>query len=777
MAKNTHKPEPSGGLSLGDVFYVLGKHKWKIILPSLLALAGAAAYYLKAPVLYESNSALLVRYVLNRNAIDNVDSTATPGATRGVDSIMISQIAILSSRDLARSVVDALKAPSNSAAADEVEGKALIEPDPKLLARIAPGAPPAGLEAAATNIIMGRLTATAGKGGNILNVSFKHQDPEVATRVLDLVVKQYLAKHLAIYRSKAAADEILLDVTRAEGTLRTSEGDLLKLRAEKEILTLEGAIANLNAEMGETRGQLSDAVTRLAEQQARVDALQGAGPGAKTATTETVDTTIALPEPGAAGPVAATPPAPAVPVRHPLVTDGTLTRYQAVVSRLGALRTNNIALLSKYTTGSDAVQFNEAQIGMLEREQASLEQRHPELMALVRGPGTAAGPVVDLMSERAALKASEVRALNLEIRLQSLIERRATLIKDAPTIAQAERNNAINEENFKYLMTSKKKADVDKKLSGDNIPNIDIIQAATPAVQDVKMRDQIALGIAGGGPAVSTGLVLLFGLLLSPTVKRPAEFEARFGAPVMMTIPWFRNTKRLNGSTVPKLKDGKADKPKSGAPTPWDGDHHIRPFCEVIRDRLGLYFDLNGLHHKPKMIAVTGASIGAGTSTLAGGLAAALSKTGDGKVLLVDMNLNQGAAHPFSDGQPATTLDVAVKSSRGFAATADNLYLAKAQPDSPGAVSLGLGRLSRLVPELMASDFDYVVFDMPPLSATSPTAALAGIMDQVLVVVEPEKSTRDHLRRTIRDLTDSRAKVSYVFNKARQHGPAALSGV
>ena len=196
-----------------------------------------------------------------------------------------------------------------------------------------------------------------------------------------------------------------------------------------------------------------------------------------------------------------------------------------------------------------------------------------------------------------------------------------------------------------------------------------------------------------------------------------------------------------------------------------------------MRDRLGLYFDLNGLHHKPKMIAVAGASAGCGASTLAGGLAAALSKTGDGKVLLVDMNLSQGAAHPFSDGHPATSLDVAVKSPRGLEATADNLYVAKAEADSPGGVSLGLGRLSRLVPELLASKFDYIVFDMPPLSSTSPTSALAGVMDHVMVVVEPEKSTHDHLRRSIRDLNDSRAKVSYVFNKARSHGPSALSGI
>jgi uncharacterized protein involved in exopolysaccharide biosynthesis/Mrp family chromosome partitioning ATPase len=786
MAKTTTKPEPSG-LSLGDVFYVLGKHKWKIIVPTLLALAAGAAYYFRAPVFhYESNAKLLVRYVLNRNAIDDADSTSTPGSTRGVDSVMNSQVAILTSRDLARTVVEALKGrKASSGSPQDEDGRALIEADPKFLARIAPGYSGIALETEATTVIMENLIAEAPRGGNILDLTFKHKDPEVATRVLDYVVKQYLAVHLAIYRSKAAAAEILVDVSRSEDLLRRTEGDLLSLRAEKEILTLEGAIASLNTEMSEARTQLSDAVTRLAEQRARVASFEGASPVASTPAPDKIDTQAALPEPGGAAPAVAPAsdnPASATPAtagltRNPLMLNGTVTKYAAILTRLDALRSSNVALLAKYTSGSEAVQLNESQIAAMEKEQQTLEQQHPELPSLIRGPAGAASPILDMMAERASLKAAEVRKDNLEASLEALKVRRAALIKDAPIIAQAERNQAINEENLKYLMTSKKKAEVDQKLSTDNIPNIDIIQAATPAKENEALRTQIALGIAGGGPALAMSLVLLFGLLLSPTVKRPAEFEARFGAPVMMSIPWFKEAQRLAGPEVPRLKDGKNGKDSGGPMTPWDADHSIRPYCEVMRDRLGLYFDLNGLHHKPKMIAVAGASAGCGASTLAGGLAAALSKTGDGKVLLVDMNLSQGAAHPFSDGHPATSLDVAVKSPRGLEATADNLYVAKAEADSPGGVSLGLGRLSRLVPELLASKFDYIVFDMPPLSATSPTSALAGVMDHVMVVVEPEKSTHDHLRRSIRDLNDSRAKVSYVFNKARPHGPAALSGI
>src|SRR5216110_1469971 len=80
--------------------------------------------------------------------------------------------------------------------------------------------------------------------------------------------------------------------------------------------------------------------------------------------------------------------------------------------------------------------------------------------------------------------------------------------------------------------------------------------------------------------------------------------------------------------------------------------------------------------HKPKLIAVTSCSHGAGVTSTAAGLAATLSETGDGNVLLVDMNLQHGAAHPFFKGKPACgLLDVLETEKRLPAMVQDNLYM------------------------------------------------------------------------------------------------------
>ena len=71
-----------------------------------------------------------------------------------------------------------------------------------------------------------------------------------------------------------------------------------------------------------------------------------------------------------------------------------------------------------------------------------------------------------------------------------------------------------------------------------------------------------------------------------------------------------------------------------------------------------MYFEQRNMTHKPKLIGITSCAAGSGVTTIAAGLAAALSETGDGKVLLVDLNLEHGGAHPFFGGKPACGLSV-----------------------------------------------------------------------------------------------------------------------
>ena len=345
-----------------------------------------------------------------------------------------------------------------------------------------------------------------------------------------------------------------------------------------------------------------------------------------------------------------------------------------------------------------------------------------------------------------------------------------------PQITGLERNKQLEEENYKYYSGTLQKARVDEALDPSKMPNISAIQRPSPPAMVTKTRDKTVLGLAGGGLALGVGLALLFELVFNPSYKRRSEVELQLRSPVMLSIPYQGIKQGINSRLRLPWKNGqraakKAADQSNANLAPWEVEHFIRPYSEAIRDRLGLYFELHGVTHKPKLVGVTGFGEGAGTSTLAAGVAAALSETGDGKVLLVDVNAANGEVHPFFAGRPASSLTTAIEPQAAITSAADNLYLATITRSGKKSAHLGLKKFFALVPNLKASDFDYIIFDMPPINQTSPTIGLAALMDKVLLIVEAEKNHRDVVKRGYRELVGARADIAVILNKTRSYGP------
>lgn len=445
--------------------------------------------------------------------------------------------------------------------------------------------------------------------------------------------------------------------------------------------------------------------------------------------------------------------------------------YQALVTNLKHLRETQLEMTAKYTPENVLVKMNLAHINDLENQKRTFEKKYPELATL----GAKESGQMNLAVERARLAGMKSKLDDLRRQRTELQERMKQLADIGPQIDSLERTKALEEENYKYYSGNLQKARVDEALDPSKMPNISAIQRPSPPGLVTKTRDRIALGLAGGGLILGCGLALLFELILNHTYKGRSEIELQLRAPVMLAIP----ARSINGRLKLPWKNGqRATKgtPEESKPSlaPWEVDHFIRPYSEAIRDRLSLYFELHGVTHKPKLVGVTGFGEGAGTSTLAAGVAAALSETGDGKVLLVDVNAANGEVHPFFAGRPAAALTTAITPQAAITSAADNLYLATVSQSGNKSTHLGLKKFFALVPNLKASDFDYIIFDMPPINQTSPTIGLAALMDKVLVVVEAEKTNRDTVKRGYRELVGARADVSIVLNKVRSYLPKRL---
>ncbi len=104
----------------------------------------------------------------------------------------------------------------------------------------------------------------------------------------------------------------------------------------------------------------------------------------------------------------------------------------------------------------------------------------------------------------------------------------------------------------------------------------------------------------------------------------------------------------------------------------------------------------------------------------------------------------------------------------------ENLYVVSENSGNGNVQRVLPRRFASLMPKFKASDFDYIIFDLPPVSQTSVTTRVARFMDMVLLVIESEETDRDVVRRVKEQLTGCGATVGAVLNKTRDYIPARL---
>lgn len=249
MSDSTYNNEPSG-LSIQDILFILFKHKRKILLITVTGLAAAAAVYFLHTPLYESQAKLLVRYVVDRSAIDPEGGGVASGKTG--DSLINSEVEILTSWDLALKVAE------------------IVGPE-RLLPQSGGGA---ASKIAAARTISDGLSVFSGRGSNIILVSYKNPNPELAVLVLDGLVNEYFTKHLEIHRAVGASDFVQQQIDGVINRLHKSEDDLKKLKRDHGVNSLADSMATLNTLLARTQEELHAAEAERAEQQGRVAELE-----------------------------------------------------------------------------------------------------------------------------------------------------------------------------------------------------------------------------------------------------------------------------------------------------------------------------------------------------------------------------------------------------------------------------------------------------------------------------------------------------------------------
>jgi Mrp family chromosome partitioning ATPase len=285
--------------------------------------------------------------------------------------------------------------------------------------------------------------------------------------------------------------------------------------------------------------------------------------------------------------------------------------------------------------------------------------------------------------------------------------------------------------------------------------------------------------IVGGGVFAGIALALLIELFLDQRIKRPVEVRRLLPVPLYLSIPAAAlNGKRTlfpRGSGSSQLSE--EDRGSSLALLSENRDRsseRLQPYFEALRDRILNRFETNP--RKPKLVGVCGCAGASGSVTrLAAGLAGALSEAGDLKVLLVDMKTRSGRPHPILGTRKSCSLAEALQNTnQGEALIAPNLYVASAQGSDHQALANSPSKFTRVVPQLNASDYDYIVFDMPEVDQVSITPRLAKHMDLMLLAVEAERAHRSAVKQAGSLLMEFTPNVAVVLNNTKAGLPKSL---
>ena len=718
---------PTGGLAFGDILFTLFRHKLIIIISVVLGLAAAGIVRVIKPPNYESTAKIYVPYVFDIKPVKTIEAEVVVNSS---ETVMQTEAEMLKSFDTA------------------IEVATNIGPE-KILAKYGGGndrLQAAGVVASGINVAPPRTMA--------LVVTFSHRDRELVQPVMEGIVKAYMHRHQEMrfgnaihYEQKAA--EKAKEVSEIDGKI-------------KQLMTLAGVpdirerLTAIKKEFDDLQKQVLKSQTELAQRKAELGE---------------ISTSITNMQANALPP-------------------DVIGSYSDVVGQIEEIKKRVRALLlDDFTTNHPTVLKLDVKMQAQIRAKVSLEKQYPTLTnyisLLPRSGSTNGTPRLDLESEMAYIsKLMRTIAADEDTRIK-LNDEALKFMDLEPKLAALERQRKAAEDDYIFSRSNIEKSKLEDNGSGKAI-NMQLLQAPTPPKLDTKKMYKLVGAAFGGFVGLGLGIVFLMDMVLDRSIRRPSQIIRSLRLPVVLTVPdanrkesslFFSRRRNGNMKIMRPEKNSDADK-AANAVAPWSPDNQLQSHIEGLRERVITHFEVRNIEHNPKLVAVTACMEGAGVTTLASGLAAALSRTGNGSVLLVDMNAGEGVTHSFYKGKPGYGPSESIETESEGEDEQKNLSLAKV----PG----GRSRRDRLAgilppsfnelsPKLKADAYDYVVFDMTAISPASVTPRLSGHMDLVLFVIESEK-TKDHTARHASDLMrESRANVMVVLNKYYNPVPSWLS--
>jgi uncharacterized protein involved in exopolysaccharide biosynthesis len=347
------------------------------------------------------------------------------------------------------------------------------------------------------------LDAELLKGSNLLQISFKHDNPQMAARVLNEVIEAYLRKRMQVFSSASnGAAEADMAVRREQ--LAAAEAKLAEFKQQRGIRSFAEEQTLLLAQRNAIESRQAELNLAAAQAGGRTQAL--------SSQLNQIPTEVRLSSETARGEAAEN------------------ARKVLLDMRLKEREASN-----KYYEGEAPVQDARNNVASVTEHLRELEFNPPKTVRTGRSP-VRDGAESDLVRSTADLLQSKAGATALAAQRQAINERLALLAQSEDDLRTLERERKLAETQFEAASKRLRDERVGSDLDRQRKSNVSIVQRPTVPSEAKSPRGIIVIV----GLILSLAAALLVGFLSAlwrDTFLTPGEVQRGLGLPLLATVP------------------------------------------------------------------------------------------------------------------------------------------------------------------------------------------------------------------------------------------------
>ncbi|MCF7858270.1 MAG: polysaccharide biosynthesis tyrosine autokinase [Candidatus Cloacimonetes bacterium] len=374
------------------------------------------------------------------------------------------------------------------------------------------------------------------------------------------------------------------------------------------------------------------------------------------------------------------------------------------------------------------------------------------------------------------IKSSKVTALTKAV--EKYNERMALLPDTEVQLARLERNYRINEKTYTMLIEKYQEAQIAEKSKIGKIRIVEDARIPSNPIKPNKRMNMIIAIVLGLGLGIGAALLIHS---LDSKIRTFDDVRKYVSLPVLGTIPQIQADDIELDELESKIELSEGSEKKnheilyqqmlSKLITQYSPKSSTSEAFRILRTNIVARAKSTGC----TTILITSSGPKEGKSTIQTNIAAAIAQM-DAKVILVDLDLRRPMVHTImgtgkENGMSDYLMDKSVNIEKVIKKTSINnldVITSGLIPPNPSEL-LASKRMDEAI-NLLKDNYDYILFDSPPVIAVTDSMVISNKVDQLILAVRVDQADKNVIKRTKELLENINIEVTgVVINGIQPH--------